>query len=227
MTQKAAVIFGATGLTGSQLLGELLDSEHYANVYAFTRRSLEVEHEKLTVTELPLEKISAEDIQHLPGSLDVFLCLGTTISKAGSKDAFRKVDYFLPMKLVNLFKNKSDHFLLISSLGADPASSSFYLSVKGQLEEDLRVLDINQLTIFRPSLLKGDRHERRFLEGVSIKLSGLMTPLFNLKFMQKYRPTESRDLARLMYKVAVEGVGLSSARTNVISSDMITRLLTP
>lgn len=226
MTQKSAVIFGATGLTGAQLLNELLNSEYYERVYAFTRRALDVTHEKLTVTEMSLEKMTADDIQHLPDSLDVFLCLGTTIAKAGSKDAFRRVDYFLPMKLVNLLKAKCNHFLLISSLGADPTSSSFYLSVKGQLEEDLKVLDINQLTIFRPSLLKGERSEHRLKEGLSIKLSAFINPVFKLPFMRKYRPTESRDLAKLMYKVAAEGVGLSSARTNVISSDMITRLLT-
>jgi uncharacterized protein YbjT (DUF2867 family) len=227
MSQKSAVIFGATGLTGAYLLDELLASEHYQRIYSFVRRPLTVTDERLEAVELPLDKISSEHIETLPDNLDVFLCLGTTLSKAGSKDAFRKIDYFLPMKLVNLLKAKAGHFLLISSLGADARSNSFYLSVKGQLEEDLKVLDVNRLTIFRPSLLKGERQERRLMEGLSVKLSGLMNPIFSLKVMQKYRPTESRDLARLMLKVATEHVGLSNARTNVISSDMITRLLNP
>ena len=227
MTQKTAVIFGATGLTGSHLLTQLLDAQNYQTVVAYTRRELEVVHDKLVSHVQPLEKITAESLSDLPDQLDVFICLGTTIAKAGSKDAFKKVDYFLPLKLVNLLKEKTSHFLLISSLGADANSGSFYLSVKGQLEIDLRVLDINRLTIFRPSLLKGDRKEKRFAEGLSLKLSGLVTPIFSLNFMKKYRPTDSQDLAKAMYKVASEEVGLSNARTNVISSDMITDLLTP
>ncbi|GLQ30117.1 NAD(P)H-binding protein [Litoribrevibacter albus] len=227
MVEKSAVIFGATGLTGGHLFNELLASTHYQRVYAFTRRPLDVESDRLTVIEKPLEKVSSEDIKTLPEGVDVFICLGTTISKAGSKDAFKKIDYFLPMKLVNLLSSKAEHFLLISSLGADANAGSFYLSVKGQLEDDLKVLDINRLTIFRPSLLKGDRSEKRLMEGISLKLSALINPVFSLKLLHKYRPTDSKDLAKAMYKVATEQVGLSSARTNVISSDMITRLLNP
>jgi len=148
MSQKVAVIFGATGLTGSHVLSELLVSESYQQVHAFVRSPLDVSHEKLRIVELPLESISSEHLDVLPDELDVFICLGTTLAKAGSKERFRKVDYFLPLKLVNLLKAKTNHYLIISSLGAHPESSSFYLSVKGQLEEDLKVLDINRLTFF-------------------------------------------------------------------------------
>lgn len=227
MSQKVAVLFGATGLTGSHVLSELLDSDSYQQVHAFVRRPLDVSHSKLRVVEQPLESISAEHLDALPNELDVFICLGTTLAKAGSKELFRKVDYFLPLKLVNLLKAKTNHYLIISSLGAHPRSSSFYLSVKGQLEEDLKVLDINRLTFFRPSLLKGERSEKRLMEGLSLKLSGWFNPIFSLKFLTKYRPTESHELAAVMVKVAVEGVGLSNARTNVISSDMIADLINP
>ncbi|GAA3914075.1 hypothetical protein [Litoribacillus peritrichatus] len=225
MTQKCAVIFGATGLTGSALLNELLLSPHYLRVYAFTRSPILTEHAKLEVFEQPLDAINNETISLLPNEMDVFFCLGTTLAKAGSKDMFKKVDYYLPLKLVNMFARKADHFLIISSLGAQPDSLSFYLSVKGQLEVDLKVLDIERLTIFRPSLLVGDRKEKRFKEDFSSTLSKLVNPLFSFKVLKKYKPTDCEDLAKAMCLVATTGKGLGNARTNVISSDMIADLI--
>lgn len=225
MTQSTAVIFGATGLTGSSLLGELLANDHYQSVVAFTRRKLDVSDSKLHTHRVDIDRIDPGLIDSLPDQLDVFICLGSTRTKAGSKAAFKKIDYFLPLKLANSLKEKAKHFLIISSLGADPNSSSFYLSVKGQLEADLKILDINQLTIFKPSLLKGDRKEKRFAENLSLKLSKLASPFFSIKALSKYKPTNSEDLARAMCKVAVEGVGLTNARTNIISSDMIPALI--
>jgi uncharacterized protein YbjT (DUF2867 family) len=225
--KKSAVIFGATGLTGGFLLKELLASDCYQKVYAYSRSSINLSNPSLEVIVHPLDKLSNEHFVSLPRSLDVFICLGTTLSKAGSKEAFRKVDYFLPMKLVNLLSDKSEHFLLISSLGANADASSFYLSVKGKLEEDLKILDINRLTIFRPSLLKGPREEKRLMEGVSLKVSQWLSPVFSLGPLKKYQPTDSQTLAKVMLAVATTGKGLTNARTNVISSDMIARLLNP
>ena len=118
MTQKTAVIFGATGLTGASLLEELLNSSSYNRVYAYSRSPIALSHEKLNVIIKPLESINPDAFDELPNGVDVFLCLGTTIAKAGSKDQFKKIDYFLPLKLVNLLSKKASHFLIISSVGA-------------------------------------------------------------------------------------------------------------
>ena len=224
MDGHTALIFGATGLVGSKLLAELLSETRYSQVIAVTRRDLELEEpipEKLEVVVQPLESLGEEFIGSLPSQCDVFFCLGTTLAKAGSKDKFKKVDYYLPFKLANLLKQKARHLLLVSSVGADPEASSFYLATKGKLESDLKVLDIEQLTFFRPSLLLGERDEKRLLEGLSIKASRWFSPVFKLSFMKKYLPTESDQLAKAMLACALDDWGLVHARVNIISSDMI------
>lgn len=130
---------------------------------------------------------------------DVFVCcLGTTIKKAKSREAFREVDYELVMNFARLAeKCQAKKFLVISAMGADPQSNIFYNRVKGEMERDLRLLKIPQIEIFRPSLILGERKEQRTAEIWAQRMS----PYFNRILvgpLQKYRAIKATDIAKAM-----------------------------
>jgi uncharacterized protein YbjT (DUF2867 family) len=143
----------------------------------------------------------------------IFCALGTTIKKAGSQARFREIDHDLPLQAARLgLANGARHYLLVSSLGANPGSGLFYSRVKGEVEEDLRVLGYPQLTIARPSLLLGVRDEIRLGERLFPALGWLMPP--------KYRPIEARDVARAMVALANE----DGAETRVVEARELRRI---
>jgi uncharacterized protein YbjT (DUF2867 family) len=141
MTQRSALIFGSTGLTGSELLKKLLDSGFYHNVKAFVRKPLKISHpllEQIIVDFDHLEKISDQ----IKGD-DLYLCLGTTMAKAGSKEAFYKVDFTYTINVATIAKaNGVKQVLLISSMGADKKSLIYYSKVKGKVENALAKLGL-------------------------------------------------------------------------------------
>src|SRR5690606_24320068 len=121
---------------------------------------------------------------------DVFCCLGTTIKKAGSQNAFRRVDYDYPVALGKLAKSAgAKRFLVISAMGADARSNIFYSRVKGQMEEALKKMEFPALHIFQPSLLLGKRDEFRLGEKAASVLAPAISPLLRGK-MKKYKPIE-------------------------------------
>ena len=196
-SKRLALISGATGLTGGHLLGLLLADERYARVHALVR--------KLGLPPHPRLQEHKVDYNHL-GSLtaidDAFCCLGTTIGKAGSHKAFRKVDYDYIISLAQLArKNGARRFLIVSSLGANVRSPVFYSRVKGEMEQALRDIGFEELHVFQPSLLLGNRIESRWGERVGIAASAVITP-FMLGPMRKYRPIEAKTVACAMVKVA-------------------------
>ena len=190
---KTALIVGATGLIGKQLLQLLLDDGYYEKVKAITRKPLEISHPKLENLVLDFDKLN-EHYSDLKSD-DVFCCLGTTIRIAKTKEAFRKVDFDYPVELGRLAKNHgASQYFLISALGADRNSSIFYNKVKGEAEEAIQQLSFHSLHIFRPSLLLGDRQEQRAGEGaatVFFKLFGFLIPV-------KYKAIDSAKVARAM-----------------------------
>ena len=168
---RTAVVVGASGLVGSHLLEALLASPQYSRVIALVRRPLNTKHTKLE--ELPA------DVDRLKGFPvdDVFCALGTTIRKAGSKEAFLKVDKDLPLSLAKwALLNGAQEFALVSSVGADAASSNFYLQVKGSLEAELSAMSFRSVHVARPSFLLGDRAERRIGERLGIYAAALVQP---------------------------------------------------
>jgi uncharacterized protein YbjT (DUF2867 family) len=154
-----AAIAGATGLTGQQVLNRVLDGGDFDPVVAVLRKPMHRSHPRL------LERVV--DFQALnripPVALDVAICcLGTTIRKAGSKDAFRAVDYGYVMAFAEWARtNGARRFLVMSSVMADAESGNFYLRVKGELERDLGSVGFEWLDIFQPSFLLGTRHAAR------------------------------------------------------------------
>jgi uncharacterized protein YbjT (DUF2867 family) len=171
---RNALILGASGVTGACLLSRLLNDSSYQQVYAAVRRPLKTQHSKLH--EWPIDGgIPAPDA--VAGG-DVFCCLGSTMAKAGSKEAFRGVDYDLPLRWAREAKAAGmQRYFLVSAMGADAHSRIFYNRVKGELERDLEGIGFESLLIFRPGLLLGERSEKRPGEQFAKRLFSVLNPL--------------------------------------------------
>jgi len=202
MKNKTAVIAGSTGLVGSELLKLLLESPDYSNVHVLVRNPSGIKNPKLNEIIVDFNKLA--DYQDAFNVTDIFCCLGTTIKKAGSQEAFKKVDveYVLEMaKLANRAGAKS--FSVISAMGANPDSSVFYNRMKGLMELGVSNSGIETVNIFRPSLLLGKRKEFRFGEKIA---SILVYPMIFLFFgpLKKYRPIKASKVALAMLNSANE-----------------------
>lgn len=190
---KVAIIIGATGLVGGHLLQELLKENRFKRVVVLTRRSTNIKHEKLHEHLINFDdNRSYKDF--LKGDV-LFSCLGTTIKKAGSKDAQWKIDYRYQYEMAQAAKENSvDDYVLVSSSGANSKSKIFYSRMKGQLEEAIQELRFSRTQIFQPSLLLGEREEERRGEKIGEWLGGFLT-----KFIfKKYRPIKGAEVALAM-----------------------------
>lgn len=199
-SSKTALLFGATGLVGNELLHQLLNEQTYARVIAPTRRKHHLQDAKLDnplVDFDELEKYGDRWACH-----DVYICLGTTIKKAGSKAAFRKVDFDYIVKSAIVAKaGGANQCMLVSSAGADPESMFFYTRVKGETEVAIRELGFWATHIFQPGALVGKRSEFRLGEKIGIGLSSLLRNI-SPDLLGKYNPTEVEVLARNMIAAA-------------------------
>ena len=207
MTSRTGVLLGTSGLVGSHCLRELLITGDYGRVIAIVRKQLSLasnqsHEEKLEQRVKDLSSLAASDFA---GVNDVFCALGTTMAKAGSQSAFRAVDYELPMKAGRAAKAAGvEQFLLVSSVGANPASGNFYLRTKGELERDLATLGFRALHIFRPGLLLGARQEFRFSEALAQRIG----PLLNLVMwgpLRRFRSVHAERVAKAMVAAALQG----------------------
>jgi uncharacterized protein YbjT (DUF2867 family) len=197
METRNALVAGASGLVGGHLLDALLGSPLYREVCSIGRRSLPQQHPKLLQRTVDFSRLESEA---LPPSDDAFCCLGTTIKKAGSQEAFRAVDHDAVLAFAKAARKAGTRrFLVVSALGADPRSRIFYNRVKGEIEEDLKGVGFESLIILRPSLLLGDRAESRPGEHAAIVVSKLLGPLLR---PFSGRPIEARTVARAMLVLA-------------------------
>lgn len=202
MENKTAVLFGATGLVGQKLLQQLLQDKAYQKIVVFARHKINIQHNKLQliITDFQDEKFLS---QNLFGDV-LFCCLGTTIKKAGSQAAFRKVDYELPVLLAQIAsKNKFSSFLVISSIGANASSKNFYLRTKGEMEQAVLAIPFKTTIIVRPSLLLGKRKEVRTGESLGKILSTIASPIF-IGPLRAYKPIHSHDVAVAMVHLSHE-----------------------
>ncbi|GAA4016232.1 oxidoreductase [Hymenobacter fastidiosus] len=203
--QKTALIAGASGLIGSQLLPLLLASDRYAKVIAVGRRPVPHVHPKLDQRILELDHLE----EHRLGLIadDVFCCLGTTMRQAGSKEAFYTVDYLYVVKLAAITAaNFAAQFMVVSAMGADAGSRIYYNRVKGEMEQAVRRTPFRAIHIFRPSLLLGERDARRTGEQVGAVLLRLLNPLL-LGPLRKFRPLPAAAVARAMLQAAEDDGG--------------------
>jgi uncharacterized protein YbjT (DUF2867 family) len=197
---KTALIIGSTGLIGSQLLDLLLESQEYDKVITFVKRDSGIQHPKLKQHIIDFDK--PETYKELVVGDDFFCSIGTTIKKAGSQDAFRKVDFEYPKQFASLAQqNKVKQFLIITSLGADANSSNFYLKTKGEIQDFLKNCAFESISILQPSLLLGNRTEFRLGEKMGVYFMKLFSFLFigNLK---KYKAIQSEAVAKAMFIIA-------------------------
>jgi uncharacterized protein YbjT (DUF2867 family) len=202
---RTALLLGATGLVGGHCLDQLLADETYTHVTTLGRRPLQQTHARLTHHVIDFDKLA--DVADVLAADDVFCCLGTTIKQAGSQEAFRTVDFTYPFEVARIALVKGAHqYLLVSALGANSSSVFFYNRVKGETEDAIRALDYEGVYIFRPSLLTGNREEKR--RGEQIAEAVLNTFSFALYGpLRSFRPTAARDVAAAMIRVAKQQPG--------------------
>ena len=197
---KKAIITGATGLIGEQLLELLANSENYNSVIVLSRREVHYQNSKIQLEVVDFDALDDQaDFWQVD---DVFCCLGTTMNKAGNKQLFRKVDYHYPLEIAQAaYNNGATAFHLVSALGADTRSSIFYNKTKGEVEEAIKKVNYPKFHIYQPSLLFGDRGEFRLGENVGIFFFKVFSFLM-LGPLKKYRGIESGKVANAMFQQA-------------------------
>jgi uncharacterized protein YbjT (DUF2867 family) len=192
-----ALLIGATGATGKELVQLLLKDDSFQTVTIFVRRKPEMQHPKLIVHVIDFDK--PQQWKELVKGDVLFSCLGTTLKAAGSKEAQWKIDYEYQFQFAKAAKeNQVANYVLVSSAGADPASSIFYTKLKGKLEEAVKGLGFPKITILKPSLLARKNTDRK-AEVISMKVIQFLNKLGLLRSM---KPLPTETLAQAMINCA-------------------------
>ncbi len=217
MDSRTALIFGATGLVGNLLLEELTSSGLYKEIRIFVRSTSGLSEPKVreVITDF-------DDLSSVAGMIkgdDLFICTGTTIRKAGSVQNMEKIDRDLPLSIASIAHgNGIKSIAVVSSIGASARSKNYYLRIKGEMEEALLALGHPKVIITRPSMLLGERNERRAGEAAGKVVMKIFNPLLTGK-MLKYRAIHGRDVARAMIWLT-----LNSTESVIAESDELQRL---
>jgi uncharacterized protein YbjT (DUF2867 family) len=199
---RTALIAGATGLVGQACLVQLLRRPEYDRVVALVRRPLDIAD-----TKLQPEIVDFDHPESMrPVAADVAFCaLGTTMAKAGSPEAFRRVDYLSVLTVADLaLQGGVGQFVLVSSVGADPTSGNFYLRVKGEADAAVSKRSFRAVHILRPGLLLGSRPEVRTMESIAQTLAPLLNPLLRGRLV-KYRAIPAAVVGAAMVAASLEG----------------------
>lgn len=199
MTQTA-LLMGGTGLVGQSLLGLLMDDDHWDSIVVVSRRALRSTSDKV------VEVISGPgQLESVAGQLavdTVFCCLGTTMKNAGSRENFRRIDYHYVLESARVAHQQgATRFIVVTALDARLRSPSFYMRVKAETERDLTAIGFDALDIVRPSLILGERDERRPVEEWSERI---LNPLSGLMIgpLRRYRPIPASQIAKAMAAIA-------------------------
>ena len=191
-----AWIAGGSGLVGGLLLRRLLDSERFERVVSMGRRTLALDHPRLV--QIRTELVPEPQVADAPAPDVAFCALGTTIAKAGSREAFRRVDHDAVVAFARAARARGARcFVHVTALGADPGSRVFYNAVKGEVERSAAALGFDAVYALRPSILDGPREESRPAERVGLAVARALGPLLG-----KYRPTPAEAVARAMIALA-------------------------
>lgn len=201
---KKAIILGASGLIGSQLLQLLVDSPHFEEVITIVRKPLEIKHKKLNVITTDFSNLASLET-YIKGDV-VFSCLGSTKKKTPNKKDYLKVDQEIPTQIAKFAKNNGiSQFHIVSSLGADSNSSIFYSKMKGETEDIVKSLGIQSTHIYQPSLLIGPRKEKRLGENIAAFLAKIINPLLIGSFA-KYKSIQTIDVAKAMFNQSLKNL---------------------
>ena len=201
--KNTAVIIGATGAVGKEILKEILSCEYYERIYVLGRNSISrlPEDDKFTKIVIDFENMRFDT--SILDNADIFASLGTTIKIAGSTENQRKIDVDYTVNFAKLCEGKVRSFNVVSAIGANSKSKNFYNSLKGELEDKLKEMNLGILRIFQPSLLICKREDERFFEELFIKISPIFQILLKGK-AKKYSPIEVSLLGKEMVRFAVD-----------------------
>jgi|TARA_B110000305_G_C19400190_1_gene619720 uncharacterized protein YbjT (DUF2867 family) len=189
---NTSIVIGSTGLVGNLLLTEL--SNKNIDVLAITRKPIKENINNIKVLEIDFDSFLSDG--KLPSCEHLYICLGTTIKKAGSQEEFKKVDFEYALAFAEKAKEAGAvKVSLVSSVGANHKSKNFYLRVKGEIEEAIKKINFEQINIYRPSLLIGARSQSRFLEQLGQNFSFIIN-LFLWGPLKKYRSIKAQDLSQ-------------------------------
>ena len=198
---KTAIVIGATGLIGNMLVKKLLNDDRYKSVKVFARKSTGLNHPKLEENLVDFDDMVKW--KHDITGNELFSAMGTTIRKAKSTSIQYKVDVTYQYEVAKAAsENGVRSYFLVSSSGANAKSKLFYLRIKGELDEKVQQLSFNKIRIFRPSLLLGERPEKRFGEKAAENILKIVVPIF--PFLKNQRPIEGEKVARAMIVSANE-----------------------
>lgn len=202
---KHSIIAGATGLVGNNILHQL--AVRGDTPVAIARRPIKDLPANAQLLEINFEQFLING--ELPQCDHLYLCLGTTIKTAGSRDAFRAVDFEYSLAVAKkAIQAGATGISLVSSVGADASSKNFYLKTKGQLEDAIKSLGFSSINIYRPGILMGDRSETRPLEGLGKIVFQVIDPLL-LGYLSPYRSIQANLLASTMIDNADQFKGIN------------------
>lgn len=197
--KRVANVIGGSGLVGQQLILQLLESTEFEKVRSFVRRPSGISHPKLE--EITIDFDQPESWNHKVQGDVLFSTMGTTIKTAKTKENQYRVDFTYQYEFAKAASaNGVRSYILVSSMGANSKSSVFYSRIKGELEEAVSLLSFHKLIIFRPSILDGNRMEKRSGEKVGLLISRFITKFL----LKKYRPTPVKMLAEKMILFSVD-----------------------
>ena len=197
---KTALIFGSTGLVGSNLLTLLIKDDYYTAIKIFARSKVNINDPKVEIINLDFNKLN--EYSHLIKGDDCFFCIGTTKKQTPNKDEYRNIEYNFPVNIGKIAKNNNVRsFMYVSSLGSNPNTKNTYLKNKGEAEEFLKKLNFSQLSIIRPSFLLGDRNEFRLGEIIGKNIYKKLSFLFQGS-LRKFRAIESKNVAKAMIVIS-------------------------
>lgn len=203
-----ALVIGATGATGKDLVNQLLHDKDFEEVNVFVRKPIDIQNNKLKVHVVDFEK--PNDWKDSVKGDVAFSCLGTTLKSAGSKEAQRKVDFDYQYEFAKAAKeNDVDDYVLVSAYGANSKSKIFYSKMKGELEEAVKQLHFNKITIFKPGML-----ERKDSERTGEVLGSRIIKFANkLGLLESQKPLPTDILAKAMINSAkIKSNGYSSIK---------------
>ena len=215
---KTAIILGATGLTGHSLLQKLINDKRYNHIKLFSRSKIEGLPNK--VTQYIGDLLELEQFKSEFTADELYCCIGTTQKKTPDKTFYKNIDYGIPVSAAKLSKeNNINTFLVISAMGANKKSSMFYNKTKGEMEHDVLQQNIRNTFILRPSLIGGNREEKRTIEKIGLSVFKIIQPLLIGK-LKKYRIVNADTIAQAM-------INLANTNQNtdvIITSDHIKRI---
>ena len=188
-------LFGPTGLIGNEILKLLENDSDFEKINVVSRRPLELKSKKSNLNIIDFKNFNSY-LNVIDGSDIVLAAIGTTQSKVGfNKKKYREIDFDIISNAVKACKEKNvKHFSFVSSAGADINNKSFYLKLKGEIEKEVESKQLNSSTVYRPSLLLGNRKENRFGE----KVAQILIPLISFLFPDNYKPIKAIDVAKAM-----------------------------